>query len=230
MGVKMPKGQLAMLEECERRGFTVLDARNYFEDLNSQKPRLCQVIRTPYLYDSNPVIALTSTSRKNANRDRNGYLTTGMVDLFVASNRAGTAVNIDNFEDAVKTGQLSSLSDIDPGGTSALLDPVNRRITQRDAYGEVQRFASACAEFGHMKICDEYIEDMMVLADMMDMEKPTEAQYWNDYVPTVIQDLEDGENGRISPMTEKPYRMMGRVKTSKEARAWARTHGEMTGG
>lgn len=219
---KMPEDQLALLHDCERRGFRVMDARNYFEQMDARRPRICQIIRTPFYHGVCPVIGLTSTSRKDMNRDAKGYLNTGMVDLFVARSNDREYTTIDGFEDGVKLRKLTSLSDIDPDGVDALVTEGGKKVSQRDAYGEVQRFASTCAEFSHMKVLDEYMEEAMLMSGMLGSSKPTLDSYWKDYVPNVIDNLVAAERGRVSLLTGERFRMMGRVTTSKEARAWAR--------
>lgn len=223
---KMTEEQLAVFHDGERRGFDVADARNYFENMNPQAPRVCQVIRTPYVYADRPVVALTSTSKKDANRDADGFLVTGMVDLFVLAENDRTALTVDGFEECVKTRKLRSLSEVDPDGTDALGTAGGKKVTQRDAYGDVQRFASVGAEYPHMKICDEYIEDGLLLAKLLGDKLPDERSYWKEYVPSVISNLEAAERGRMSPKTGEPFRMVGRVRTVRAAKAWLEEKGD----
>lgn len=219
---KMPEEQLALLHDCERRGFRVIDARNYFEQMDARRPRICQIIQTPFFYGVCPVVGLTSTSRKDLNRDAKGYLNTGMVDMFVVHSNEKSCTTIDGFEEAVKLRKLVSLADADPTATNVLTTEGGKKVSQRDAYGEVQRFASTCAEFSHMKVLNEYMEESMLISGMLGSEKPTPDLYWKDYVPNVIDNLVAAEKGRISPITGERFRLMGRVTTLKDARAWAR--------
>lgn len=221
---KMSKEQLSMLHEMEQRGFLVADARNYFEQMNPRNPRVCQVIRTPYIHGTAPVVGLTSTSKKDMNRDAKGYLNTGIVDLFISKTNDLDLLTVDRFEEAVTAEKLVSLADVDPKGMTPLVTAGGRRVGQRDAYGEVQRFASVCAELSHMKTLDEYIEEAMLISGMLGAQKPTPDDYWKDYVPNMIEQISAGEKGRISPITGERYRVVGRVVTSRDAMAWAR-HG-----
>jgi len=219
---KMSEEQLALLHDCERRGFSVMDARNYFEQMDARRPRICQIIRTPFFFGVCPVIGLTSTSKKDMNRDAKGYLNTGMVDLFAVKTNDQACMTIDGFEDGVKLRKMTSLADLDPEGVSTLTTEGGKRVSQRDAYGEVQRFASTCAEFSHMKVLNEYMEEAMLISGMLGSEKPTPDRYWHDYVPNVIDNLVAAEKGRVSPITGERFRLMGRVTTVREAKAWAR--------
>lgn len=224
---RITEEQLAVMRDCERRGFRVLDARTYFEKMDPQKPRLCQVIRTPFHYAVTPIVAVASTSRKDLNRTSDGYLNTGLVDLFAVSSNDPAYLTVEGFEDGVRAGRLRSLADLDPEGVMALSTSGGKRIGQRDAYGDTQRYASVCAEFSHMKTVDEYLEEAAVIQGMLGGAPPSEEDYWKGYVPSVIEELRKAAKSREPDGTR--YRLLGRITTLREAMAWERQRGKPAG-
>lgn len=223
MSKKLTEEQLAVLHRCEHAGYRVTDARCYFEQMNPQKPRLCQVIRTPYIYAVNPLVALTSTSRKDVNRDARGYLNTGLVELFAVSGNDSSFLTVAGFEAGVKAGKLKSLADLDREAVMALATTGGKKLSQRDVFGEVQRFASVCAEFSHMKVLDEYMEEAVLIHGMIGGKTPSEDDYWKVYVPGVIEEMQ--KYSREHGAEGEQYRLMGRVTTLREAMAWRRQRG-----
>ena len=227
---KMTEEQLAVVHNGERSGFDLIDARNYFDGTNPQKPMIAQIIRTPYRNRGMRIIALATTNRKDASRGPDQFLRTDMINLYVVqkpveddyfSMDAFDVTDLEKgiFEFDLKQGVVRKLEDMYPINNIQLTDENNgASISYEAAIEMTRRFASAIAEYGHVKRWDEYIEDGMFLAGMLNARRPDAREYRTEYLPSVIETL---EKGRISKKTGEPFRLVGKIKTPELVRELA---------
>ena len=230
---KMTEEQLAVVHNGERSGFDLIDARNYFDGIDPQKPMIAQIIRTPYRNRGMRIIALTTTNRKDANRGPDQFLRTDMINLYVVQKPVEDdyfsmdAFDVSDLEEGVfefdlEQGVVRKLDDMYPINNIQLTDENNgASISYEDTVEMTRRFASAIAEYGHVKRCDEYIDDGMFLAGMLGGRRPDAREYRTEYLPSVIESLESARKGKISKKTGEPFRVVGKIKTPEQVRKLA---------
>ncbi len=158
------------------KGFSVIDARQYYANKGELLPELEQMIMTPWFINQNQVYGYVVTDIDSVGERRCGYRKTLAHEFWIFDARKGNPVNLNQLYP--QGCQLSN--------RQGQIFPLN------DAFAFLDEFAAAASYLPHVFMAPEFIEARNYLHGRMGLQ-PVNANDYINYLRHMEMQLQNGD-------------------------------------
>ena len=194
------KESMKYYEQSVNDGFSVTDARQYYENGNAGKIRVETKMQTPYEFQGQPVQAYAVVAIENQTRSANTL-------EFWQNGR--------NLEDVME--QLHGTREVQ------LQTKAGEDVDMKSVREQTGTFAIAASEYPHVFTYDEYVESRNPVNERLQLDPPNEQDYER-YLESVERQMESGDIKFVGRMTNtsslhEAYMSMPSVQADMEQMA-----------
>lgn len=171
-----------VFDRCSDRGYEVVSAKQSAGV--GSVPVLHTEMKTPYMYQGEPLMAVSTTDLSAAKGDT--LRASRDTELWTVN---GLGQRDRNLEDVM-------------AGDDMVQDKTGNVISASDARADAGRFASAASEYPHVMMYEEYVEARTPVNARLHVDPPNEADY-DKYLDHVSNQMSSGDVTFVGGITKR---------------------------